>query len=366
MEFLRFWWRRPFDYTWAVNHHRAGGSLTAVRVCIGVWSCVYGVAVVLCVGASGGPRGSVLAYAVAVVAAVTSVLVGVAWIRGPWPSERVALSFVVYSDVAVVAFLFTFEDPFVAMPGCALFAVTGAQVTAFHSPRWLLAHLVFATAVTVGIYVSVVFTSETDVRMATARLVVLLPVLLSAPILVQAGLMDLRSDAIDAFRDHLTGLRNRRGLEADYFDVYESVPGSVVCALLVDIDEFKLINDKHGHQAGDRVLQRLAARLIATTGPEALVARVGGEEFAVAMTGSADEMAFLTGRVVESVHDTGDRYPITVSVGAAMTAPLTPTSIGDRTTVPALQQLLRVADTAMYVSKKRGGNGCTIAFDSEY
>jgi diguanylate cyclase len=82
-----------------------------------------------------------------------------------------------------------------------------------------------------------------------------------------------------ADRDHLTGLPNRRCFDSSLAAIDPAAPGGAVA--LLDIDDFKQINDRHGHEAGDRVLRFFARLLKSELGDEVVVARHGGEEFAV-------------------------------------------------------------------------------------
>ncbi len=98
-----------------------------------------------------------------------------------------------------------------------------------------------------------------------------------------------------AFSDALTGLANRAGFEtavadalADCADAHGSLS-----LLLVDLDDFKTINDSLGKEAGDRLLRAVASRLSNCLGPDDLSARFGGDEFALMLRGTPDEMAAL-------------------------------------------------------------------------
>lgn len=361
MHFIRRWWRQPFDYQWTLNYHRSRGSLVVNRQAVGMWSFFYGVAALLSRGSPAGPLETIAAQGAVAVAAVSSMIVGLAWLRGPWPSRRGAQLFLVYSDLGVAVVLFMFADPFIAMTGCVLFAVTAAHISAFHSPRWLAAHLVFATSTTVALYLKVLVTPGQDLFIASALLAVLLSVLLSAPIMMQSGLLNLGHDASDAFRDHLTQLRNRRGLEVDFPQLRFDGPRTLLAVLMLDIDEFKTVNDQHGHHAGDTVLALAASRLSATAGPAALVARVGGEEFAVAVTGSVEQLVDLAKGLRIVLRNPNDAYPITVSVGVAVAAHCMTKSGRLRPTIALLSALAPSADAAMYQSKKRGGDAVTLA-----
>ncbi|KHK92755.1 diguanylate cyclase [Novosphingobium malaysiense] len=97
---------------------------------------------------------------------------------------------------------------------------------------------------------------------------------------LQQQLADARAEAEI---DHLTGLPNRRAFETRYNEEYAATreSGEALCVAFCDIDEFKRINDKHGHEAGDRVLRTVAQSLATISDDKCHVARHGGEEFVV-------------------------------------------------------------------------------------
>jgi diguanylate cyclase (GGDEF)-like protein len=149
----------------------------------------------------------------------------------------------------------------------------------------------------------------------------------------------------EAGRDPLTGLLNRRGLAALGAELPRSGPVSL---LLVDVDHFKQINDRHGHEVGDTVLVRLAAALQEQAHPGDLVARLGGEEFTLVLPGcdSADARDRAE-RLRRQVGDLSAAWPspLTLSVGTA-------TSSG----VLQLPELLCAADRGLYAAKAAGRN----------
>jgi diguanylate cyclase (GGDEF)-like protein/putative nucleotidyltransferase with HDIG domain len=150
-----------------------------------------------------------------------------------------------------------------------------------------------------------------------------------------------------ALTDPLTGLGNHRHfherLERELRHAHERRLPLTLC--LVDIDDFKRINDRFGHPAGDRVLSRLAARLRQTG--EAF--RLGGDEFALLLPGY-DENAALTAAasVVERIAalQLGQIGSVTVSAGVATS----PAHAADR------DELIRLADSALYWAKEYGKN----------
>ena len=147
--------------------------------------------------------------------------------------------------------------------------------------------------------------------------------------------------------DALTGLANRRAFDAFLLEAFNRARryGRQLSLLTIDIDHFKSYNDSFGHPAGDEVL-RGAARVLAHVARESdLVARLGGEEFAIVLpeTGVVGAYA-LAERVRESVAALKLRRVVTVSVGVATLAGSTPTA----------EALLEESDTALYTAKSNG------------
>ena len=129
-----------------------------------------------------------------------------------------------------------------------------------------------------------------------------------------------------ATRDPLTGAGNRRLMEEDLArltDAYERDPAPATLAM-IDIDHFKQVNDRHGHEAGDRVLMELAARVTATLRRTDRFYRFGGEEFVLALPGAdAREgerlLRALHRELCELLRCNG--APVNVSIGASALLP---------------------------------------------
>ena len=156
----------------------------------------------------------------------------------------------------------------------------------------------------------------------------------------------------EAGRDALTGLLNRRGLSARARRAAGA--DDLVSLLVVDLDHFKTVNDRHGHAVGDAVLALVAQELRRGLRADDLVARLGGEEFAVVLLGcdtteALQRAAELRGRVAQLSADWP--APVTLSVGAATT---------QRGTAD-LTALLERADRALYAAKAGGRNTVRMA-----
>ncbi len=166
-----------------------------------------------------------------------------------------------------------------------------------------------------------------------------------------------------AVTDGLTGLYNHRHFhERLTLEVERSQrSGLPLSLLMLDVDNFKLFNDTHGHPAGDEVLRQLARVLTDTRRANDVVARYGGEEFAVILV---DTAKFTGAKVAERVrerisgHDFSDAAQkagkISVSIGVA-------TFPEDGTDAEAL---VRAADTALYAAKRAGRNRVVLYTDA--
>jgi diguanylate cyclase (GGDEF)-like protein len=160
--------------------------------------------------------------------------------------------------------------------------------------------------------------------------------------------------------DPLTGVYNRRfgqqRLAEEFGRAQRS--GDPLGVLMLDLDHFKSVNDTYGHLVGDRVLQAVvrAARQILREGDVLL--RYGGEEFLIVLPGAGrDDLAQMAERVRRAVAETevnesDQRIPVTVSIGAAGL----PHPGADKP-----DDLIGLADTALYTAKDTGRDRCIIA-----
>jgi diguanylate cyclase (GGDEF)-like protein/PAS domain S-box-containing protein len=157
-----------------------------------------------------------------------------------------------------------------------------------------------------------------------------------------------------AMTDYLTNLYNRRYfMQRGIEEVKRAWRNNQPLALLMlDVDQFKKVNDTHGHEAGDRVLQQIAAALKSSLRETDILGRMGGEEFAILLPNTAlEEAGLLADRVRHSIATlsfeiSGELLAVTVSIGVVVIT----------NEMSGIDDMLRNADAAMYQAKRRGGD----------
>ncbi|MGE8153072.1 GGDEF domain-containing protein [Pseudomonas vancouverensis] len=156
-----------------------------------------------------------------------------------------------------------------------------------------------------------------------------------------------------AARDPLTTLYNRRALDVRAPRLLEDVsPARPAALLLIDIDNFKLVNDLYGHTAGDRLLVTLSEMIRSLLPDGALAARLGGDEFVILLSNTSSErIAALGSALREQFHHSAAQtfatpQAVTLSIGA---------SLFDQPPA-SLAALIEQGDAALYASKRGGRN----------
>ena len=156
--------------------------------------------------------------------------------------------------------------------------------------------------------------------------------------------------AYKSLHDPLTGLPNRRLLMERLEHALLSRRGLGTCVLFVDVDDFKTIDDRFGHDIGDLVLRVIADRLIEEVRPGDTVARLSGDEFVVVLEDATDENApdvvaiRLLDALAQPLEVREHRLALTVSIGTAVV----------ESSATSADDLLRNADFAMYAAKQDG------------
>jgi len=155
-----------------------------------------------------------------------------------------------------------------------------------------------------------------------------------------------------AVTDALTGIYNRHGFDEQVEQYMRQNPQKHCVVAMLDIDDFKLVNDVYGHAAGDGALKKLAESMKQYFSKDVILGRNGGDEFSIFMPDCTvvDVKPFLKKFTEETrnFYCKGEAHTFTISLGFAEY----PVFADDRS------QLMRCADTALYEVKMRGKNGC--------
>ena len=156
-----------------------------------------------------------------------------------------------------------------------------------------------------------------------------------------------------AHHDTLTGLPNRMAFQQSLSQsvaLAERQHGSLAL-LFIDLDGFKAVNDTHGHDAGDQLLQQLALRLRTCVRASDIVGRLGGDEFVVLLTDNPDAQATaqIADKLIACIAQAFDLQGVQATLGASVGIGMYPAD------ADSADQLLIVADAAMYQAKRTGG-----------
>ncbi len=185
-----------------------------------------------------------------------------------------------------------------------------------------------------------------DVIILICYLALLASLVTASATLVSAEL-ESRGDAVV---DELTGLLNRKALHGRFAEAVaqSQLINSPISVILCDLDHFKLVNDEHGHDRGDLVLQAAALRMRTTLRVLDLVYRIGGEEFLVLLPGQDEEHALqLAQRILEDIEaEPMAGLHVTMSAGVATSTPQD----------TEFCTLMKRADLALYAAKRAGRN----------
>jgi diguanylate cyclase (GGDEF)-like protein len=271
-----------------------------------------------------------------------------------WPRDvTVALSGFVAGSMAILALPPAQADQMVTL----LFILSSATSVMAWNDSWKHFWLYLCPSFSVTLF-ALVSHPDRDTRAMSGAVIAYLVICVATQRAIQRRAREIERLNADlallldhttaqARTDALTGLANRRALlEAiDEALVARSEIGQAL--IFLDLDHFKVINDAHGHAAGDEVLCDVAARIVEVAGPGHLAARLGGDEFAVLHSGSDEEAQRLARRLARRLLEPFEYGDATWRVGASVG--LTVVEPGDTS-----EALLRRADTAMFDAKRRG------------
>lgn len=166
----------------------------------------------------------------------------------------------------------------------------------------------------------------------------------------------LRSESLT---DPLSGLLNRRGFDLKAAALLDTCASSALPVSLVvaDLDRFKALNDRHGHQAGDRVIAAFASRLREAAGTRAVAGRLGGEEFAVLLPMADPAAARLFAEAVRTVFSGGPIDGLSPDIRVTGSFGIASHCGGE-----SLDDVSRRADEALYHAKRDGRDSVRVSY----
>lgn len=348
MSRLKTWWAEPDQFDWITKFLRQRGLLRSARR-IMAWvassSCLAAVTVLaqpqhfspwaLMVGTTGGVF-----------------CVGMTWFwLTRWPTRRQSEAAVLLGALWVAMWSLAQPNPAIAALGCTAMAITGGYIGLFHSARLLI--LNFTLAMAIAIVATTRLANETDIMTATEAFSLIWLLNVAVPLAIRGTSRAMGEYAIRSDEDPLTGLLNRRGfIDAIHARLADPSPAAThLTVLMVDLDNFKLVNDTHGHAAGDRMLRAVAQLLRQHIPPAAAVCRAGGEEFLIALPAASADPSAIATRLCHAIAKVA--HSVTASIGTA-SAELH--NVTGSHTAELIEQLITAADSAMYVAKRNGGN----------
>jgi diguanylate cyclase (GGDEF)-like protein len=168
-------------------------------------------------------------------------------------------------------------------------------------------------------------------------------------------MLALTVDLTSADRDSLTGLLNRRAFYRGTTELLVSQrknpEGLYLVVTMVDLDDFKRLNDNHGHAVGDRAIIAVADAIREICGQHSVICRAGGEEFVIADVSPNTNMLETAWQLRDAISDLP--YAVTASIGTASIALL---DVYPGHLEHTIGELIERADHAMYAAKRAGGN----------
>ena len=279
--------------------------------------------------------------------ALFSVLLALAYALGQVPSQAVT------AVMSVLGLL----PALLGLPGAWRRARQGDAIGACFLAAWLI--YLLATAVIIGVIrglLPVNFLTQHAFQFgATLDMLLFMRVLglRTQALQLRAQTATRERDAMVslAHTDPLTGLPNRRHLNAALqAALAQCGPGRLVGVYVLDLDGFKPVNDRHGHDVGDELLAAVAQRLRTHTRASDLIARVGGDEFVLMATGLTDDGAAqeIGRKLLDAFEAPFESMGHTLRIGLTIGYALAPLDGND------LVGLVKRADAAMYAGKQAG------------
>lgn len=349
MSWLRTWWSQPDQFDWVTAFLRQRGMLRPARMIMAVVAGSAALVPLTVLSSQSHP--SAIETITGVVADVFTVGVTAFWLVR-WPTRRQSQAAEAIGALCIGGWSLVQPTAALAALACTALAVTGGYIAFFHSPRLLIFNgaLALAVAATAALRLS----REAGFGTAASAFWVLTFVNVSIPLAIWGMSRAMGEYAQRSEEDALTGLLNRRAFtDAVSNRLADPPPAHThLAVVMVDLDNFKRINDTHGHSVGDGALRAVADLLRAHTPSGALICRAGGEEFLVALTTATSDVRPLTSQVCEAVAQLSPSFTASIGTASAELRLLA----GPDGAWRLIDDLIASADRAMYAAKRNGGN----------
>ena len=350
MEWIRRWWRQPDHYQWLSAYLAVRNLQRFTRYMMCVIVLALGVVPLLMLFSPAGPQGTV-SRALSVLITGISGVMSLLWLL-KWPSRNQSAAFVVVANVSMATSCLINMWPGMGIQGCTAFAALAGYVAFFHTSRYLTFTLVTAVSTAFACAVEIVVAG--DAALAASKLLILVVSILAVPFCVQVLVHTLGLDALKSGIDPLTDLPNRRAFQRSVraLAAESSRDSSAhLTVVMVDLDDFKRVNDTEGHAAGDQTLIAVGDILRHSPRGHSVVARIGGEEFVVAVSGNRRDAIRLAERIRRDIAQAPSR--VTASIGVASASLF---RVVTREIPGHVDHLVESADRAMYKAKRSGGD----------
>lgn len=344
------WLSRDNHYGWITDYLVARHMTGAVRVIMTLVAGSLALCLLALLKSVDAPRDTIPTVMMWI--AFAGGVAGAALWAIKWPTRGESLAFALVSNTSVALSCLSYPNPQGGLTGCIAFATAAAYIAFFHGAALVLYNFVLAT--TVALVVAVRVVDSGHLALALVDIFLVLQVNIVMPIAIHVLVRALGMDLEQAERDPLTGLLNRRAMQQHITRMLTTTEHAHLVVAVVDLDDFKHINDTYGHQAGDDALVAVGRALgHAVFDTTAVIGRIGGEEFVVAAACATADPTLLSRRICKAIADL--TVPVTASVGTS-SAQIHTLGTDETTQRARIERLVVAADEAMYSAKRAGGN----------
>jgi diguanylate cyclase (GGDEF)-like protein len=348
MSRLKAWWSQPDHYDSTTVFLRQRGMLRSARTILA--GIAGSSALVPLTVLPSQHKPNTVEVITGVVAATFTVGMTVLWLTR-WPTRRQSQAGVAVGALCVGGWSLVQPTAALAALACTALAITGCYVAFFHSPKLL----VFNGVVAVVVATAAVLRLAQETNVAAAASTFWLNAFLNfwLPLGIWGISRAMGTYAVRADEDALTGLLNRRAFTDAVGNRLANPPPAHthLAVVMVDLDNFKRINDTYGHSEGDQTLRAVADLLRGRAPADAVICRAGGEEFLVALTSDSRDVESLAAELCTALAELSPMVTASIGTASAELYLLTEPEVTWR-----VDDLIAIADTAMYAAKRRGGN----------